>query len=363
MINKNLINSFLETASIESLSGNEKPIASFIKSILTSYNLNIFEDSSKEKTGSDTGNIICKVGTGGDFLLSCHMDTARSTKNMKPIIHEDRITSDGTTVLGVDNRVGVTILLELIKKITNEKIPHKDFTLVFTTCEETTLAGSLNLEVSEEIKRAFVFDSYMSPGKYIAASVGAAGYKVKVIGKAAHSGIAPEKGINALTITAEAISKIKFGKIDNETTSNIGIIRGGTATNVIPDLIELEGEVRSRDTESVKKNVEIIKCVFENACAQFNGKLDFQWYWDFMPFNLCEKSKVVYDLEEAIRRSNLVPEQVLSYGGSDANSYNGRGIEAVNIGIGAQNPHSNSEFIFLEDLDKAFQIALELVKK
>ena len=291
------------------------------------------------------------------------MDTARSTRNLKPIILEDKITSDGSTVLGVDNRVGVTVLLELVKAIINKKLPHKDFTLVFTTCEETTLAGSLNLEVGDNIKRAFVLDSYMRPGKYIAASVGAAVYKIKVIGKAAHSGIEPEKGINALTIAAEAISKIKFGKITADTTSNIGIIRGGTATNVVPDLVELEGEVRSRDINDVKKNVEVIKHVFEEVSAKQNGKMEFEWRWDFMPFNLSEESKVIQDIEEAISKTNLIPERVLSYGGSDANSYNGRGIEAVNIGIGAQNPHSNSEFILLEDLDKAFQIALELVKK
>jgi len=363
MDNKNLVDSFIEIAGIEGLSENEKSVASFIKSVFTSLDLNFFEDGSKEKTGSDTGNIICKFGNGGDFLLSCHMDTARSTKNLKPIILEDKITSDGSTVLGVDNRVGVTVLLELVKAIINEKLQHKDFTLVFTTCEETTLAGSLNVEIGNAIKRAFVFDSYMRPGKYIAASVGAAGYKIKVLGKAAHSGIEPEKGINALTIAAEAISKISLGKISDDTTSNIGIIRGGTATNVVPDLIELEGEVRSREIDCVQKNVEDIKCVFEEVSSKYKGKLEFQWGWDFMPFNLSEDNKVIRDIEEAISKTNLVPERVLSYGGSDANSYNGRGIEAVNIGIGAQNPHSNSEFILLEDLDKAFQIALELVKK
>jgi len=363
MNNQNLINSFIEAARIEGLSGNEKSVASFLKSSFTSLNLNFYEDNSRLKTESNTGNIICKFGNGGDFLLSCHMDTARSTGNMKPIMLEDRITSDGSTVLGVDNRVGVTIFLELAKKIIHEKLPHKDFTLAFTTCEETTLGGSLNLEIDTNIKRAFVFDSYMSPGKYIASSVGAAGFKIKVIGKAAHSGIAPEKGINALTITAEALTKIKFGKIDADTTCNVGIIRGGTATNVVPDLIELEGEVRSKENNSVEKYVEEIKHVFEVVSAKHNGNVEFSWYWDFMPFNLSDNNKVIHDIEEAIGKTNLTPERVLSYGGSDANSYNGRGLEAVNIGIGAQNPHSNSEFILLEDLDKAFQIALELVKK
>jgi tripeptide aminopeptidase len=362
MKNQNLVDSFIKIARIEGLSGKEKPIAFFIKSFLTSLNLNFIEDDSKEKTGSDTGNIICKIGNGGDFLLSCHMDTARSTRDMKPVFLEDRITSDGTTVLGIDNRVGVTVLLELIKKIITEKIPHQDFTVVFTTCEETTLGGSLNLQIDDNIKRAFVFDSYMSPGKYIASSVGAACYKIKVIGKAAHSGIAPEKGINALTITAEAITKVKFGKINSDTTCNIGVISGGTATNVVPDLIELDGEVRSKENEHVQKYVEEIKHVFEEVSAKHNGKVEFSWYWDFMPFNLSDSNKVILEIEEAIKKADLNPERVLSYGGSDANSYNGRGIEAVNIGIGAQNPHANNEFILLDDLDNAFLIALELVK-
>jgi len=363
MNNPQLADIFLKVAGIEGLSGKEKNVASFVKSFLNELNLYVTEDGSSQKTGSNTGNIICKFGNGSDMLLSCHMDTARSTGHLVPVIKSDRITSDGNSVLGVDNRVGVTLLLALAEKIVIERIAHKDFTLAFVTCEETTLAGSENLEIDNNIKKAIVFDSYMRPGKYIAASVGAAGYKIKVLGKAAHSGIDPEKGINALQIAVQAVNKINLGRINDSTTSNIGIINGGTATNVIPDLIEMSGEVRSKNTDEVQKHVEEIKCVFEQTAIAGNGKVEFEWSWDFMPFCLATNSEVIRDVENAIYRAYLKPERVLSYGGSDANSYNGRGIEAVNIGIGAQNPHSNEEFILLEDLDNAFQIALELIKK
>ena len=134
-----LIDMFLEIAKIDALSGNEKPVADFIKSFLSSYHYNFKEDNAAIFTNSNTGNLICKIGNGGDFVLVSHMDTARPTENLKPIIKEDRIVSSGDTVLGVDNRAGVSVLLYTLEKIAKEKIHVKDFTVAFTTCEETTL--------------------------------------------------------------------------------------------------------------------------------------------------------------------------------------------------------------------------------
>ncbi|MDY0083038.1 MAG: M28 family peptidase, partial [Ignavibacteriaceae bacterium] len=155
MNEQRLINLFLEVAKINALSGNEKPIADFIKSFLVKLGYQISEDDSKHQTNSNTGNLICKIGTGGSFVLLSHMDTARPTKDVKPIIHKEKITSSGDTVLGVDNRAGVAALLFTLEKIALEKIPVKDFTVAFTTCEETTLFGSKNLGINGKIKHGF----------------------------------------------------------------------------------------------------------------------------------------------------------------------------------------------------------------
>jgi tripeptide aminopeptidase len=358
-----LINLFLETAKIDALSGNEKPLADYIKSYLTKYNYTITVDNSNHYSNSNTGNLICKIGDGGDFVLTAHMDTARPTTNLKPKILEDKIVSSGDTVLGVDNRAGVTTLLFLLQEIATEKIPVKDFTVAFTTCEETTLFGSKYLGVNGNIKYGFVFDSGYRPGNFIYSACGAMGFKIKVIGKASHSGISPEKGINSLLIASKAICNLPLGRIDEESTMNIGILKGGSAVNVIPEVTELDGEVRSFDVNKVENYFDLTLEVFKKEAGKSDGKIEYNSFWDFKPFTVSESSFVYNETVRALKKVGLNPTPKISLGGSDANSLNEKGIESVNLGIGAQNPHSNDEFIFIEDLVKSVEIALELVKK
>jgi tripeptide aminopeptidase len=358
-----LIDLFLKVASVNALSGNEKPLADFIKSYLSQYGYNLEEDDATQFTKSNTGNIICKVGKGGNFVLTSHMDTARPTAEVEPRILEDRIVSSGDTVLGVDNRAGVTVLLYMLEKIAKEKILVKDFTVAFTTCEETTLFGSKYLGLNGNIKYGFIFDSGYRPGNFINSACGALGFNIKVIGKASHSGIAPEKGINSLLIASKAMSRLPLGKIDEDSTMNIGILKSGSAVNVVPELTEMDGEVRSFNTAKIEKYFAAASEIFQEEAKAGGGKLDVNWFWDFKPYTVPETSFVYKEISRVLRNVGLKPEPKISLGGSDANSLNENGIESVNLGIGAQNPHSNDEFIYIEDLFKSAEIALELVKK
>lgn len=358
-----LIDLFIRIAKIDALSGNEKPLAEFIKSFLAKFNYNISEDDSKLFSGSNTGNLICKIGEGGSFIMTAHLDTARPTLNIKPKILEDKIVSSGDTVLGVDNRAGVTVLLFLLEKIAKEKIPVKDFTVVFTTCEETTLFGSKYLGVNGNIKYGFVFDSGYRPGNFIYSACGAMGFKMKVIGKASHSGISPEKGINSILIASRAINNLPLGRIDDESTMNIGILKGGSAVNVIPEVTELDGEIRSFDLQKVEHYLNVTIAAFRKEADILGGKIEVESFWDFKPYTIPENSFVFKEIVRVMKQVGLNPIPKISLGGSDANSLNEKGIQSVNLGIGAQNPHSNDEFIFIEDLVKSAEIALELVKK
>lgn len=358
-----LIDLFIRIAKIDALSGNEKPLAEFIKSFLSKFNYNISEDDSKLFSGSNTGNLICKIGEGGSFIMTAHLDTARPTLNIKPKILEDKIVSSGDTVLGVDNRAGVTVLLFLLEKIAKEKIPVKDFTVVFTTCEETTLFGSKYLGVNGNIKYGFVFDSGYRPGNFIYSACGAMGFKMKVIGKASHSGISPEKGINSILIASRAINNLPLGRIDDESTMNIGILKGGSAVNVIPEITELDGEIRSFDLQKVEHYLNVTIAAFRKEADILGGKIEVESFWDFKPYTIPENSFVFKEIVRVMKQVGLNPIPKISLGGSDANSLNEKGIQSVNLGIGAQNPHSNDEFIFIEDLVKSAEIALELVKK
>ncbi|MCX7609996.1 MAG: M20/M25/M40 family metallo-hydrolase [Ignavibacterium sp.] len=358
-----LIEIFLQVIRINALSQQEKPLADFIYSFLYDLGYNVRIDDSLKYTNSNTGNVICVVGSGGEFVLTAHMDTARPTENVNPILKKDRITSSGDTVLGVDNREGVAVLLYTLEKIAKEKIPVKDFTVAFTTCEETTLLGSKYLELNGNIKKGFVFDSGYRPGKFIYSACGAIGFNLKIIGKASHSGIEPEKGINALLVASKAITKIPIGRIDDETTINIGILKSGSAVNVVPEITEMIGEVRSFNSNKAENYLKFLVKVFQDEALKVNARVEYEYYWDFKPYVIKENSEVYRDILKAITNVGLVPNPTISLGGSDANSLNENGIQSVNIGIGAQNPHSNDEFVLIEDLIKTAEIALELVKK
>jgi len=358
-----IIEIFLQAACIDALSGNEKPVADFIKTFLAEYQYKITVDNSQHATSSNTGNLICKIGTGGDFLLLAHMDTTRPTKDTKPIVKEDRITSSGDTILGVDNRAGVAVLLYLLERIALEKIPVKDFTVAFTTCEETTLFGSKYLEVDTNIKKGFIFDSGYRPGNFIYSSCGSIAFEIKVKGKASHSGIAPEKGINSLLAAAKAVSRLPLGRIDSETTMNIGNLKSGASVNVVPELTELLGEVRAFDPEKAEFNYNMLIDIFNEEAEKIGADVEENHFWDFEPYVIKESDDVYKETVNAIAKTGLIPVPKVSLGGSDANSLNARGIVSINLGIGAQNPHSNEEFILIEDLVKSSEIALELVKR
>ncbi len=362
-MNSRLIDIFLQAASINALSQNEKPVADFIKNFLSGTPFNISEDESKTLSGSNTGNLIIRMGDGGNFVLLSHMDTARPTLNMRPVFQNGRITSAGDTVLGVDNRLGIAVLLFTLEKIYKEKIAVKDFTVAFTTCEETTLLGSKNLKLGTHINRGFVFDSSFRPGNFINSACGSKGFKIKVKGKASHSGIAPEKGINAIAAAANALYKVKQGRIDDDTTLNIGKISGGSAVNVVPEEVCLEGEVRSFNTSRVTELIDEVKNTFTAEAARLNAETEFESNWEFKPYTVEASNSVFREVTEALKKTGLTPEPRISLGGSDANSLNEAGIFSVNIGIGAQNPHSNDEFVLIEDLIKSSEIAMELVRK
>jgi len=362
-MNSRLIDIFIQVASINALSQNEKPVADFIRSFLADGQFSVIEDNSAVSSGSNTGNIICRMGNGGDFVLLSHMDTARPTVKMRPVFQNGKITSAGDTVLGVDNRLGIAVLLYTMERISKEKIVTKDFTVAFTTCEETTLKGSKNLQLGTQISRGFVFDSSFRPGSFINSACGSKGFKIRIIGRASHSGIAPESGINAIAIAAGALQKIKQGRIDEETTINFGKISGGSAVNVVPEEVILEGEVRSFKNNKVLELVNHIKEIFKGEAEKINGGLEFNAVWDFKPFTVNDGDPVFKEISKVLHNINLKPEPKISLGGSDANSLNELGIPSVNLGIGAQNPHSNDEFVLIEDMYKSAEIALELVKK
>ncbi len=363
MQDRRLIEIFLELTAIDAMSQNERPVADYITAFLTRLGFSPKEDNTREITGSNTGNLICPIGTGGNFALLSHMDTVRPTKDLKHVVTDEKITTSGNTILGGDDRAGITAILYAVEKAVKEKAQLNDFTVAFTVCEETTMLGSLSIQLPDYIKGGIIFDSQYRPGKFIFAACGAKYFNVKIIGKASHAGISPEKGINSIAAASAIISNIKQGRIDDETTVNIGTISGGEATNVISPLTVFDGEVRSFDKAKVDNVLDEIKSTVSRISGEMKAQYVIEDRWDFEPFVLPKTSPVYIKINNAIINAGLEAAPVTSLGGSDANALNARGIEAVNIGIGAQNPHADDEFILIEDLYKASEIASQLIRK
>ncbi|MFC2088036.1 M20/M25/M40 family metallo-hydrolase [Calditrichota bacterium] len=359
-IDPRIIDIFKELISIEGLSGNERHVADYIKNFLKKYNLSIKEDNCKIYSQGNSGNLICKIGNGGNTVFVAHMDTARSTKSVNPVISNDRIESSGDTILGADNRAGIAVILYSVEKAIedNKKIPN--ITLAFTVCEETSLLGSDNIKL-DNINVAYVFDSALRPGNFISQSYGAKSFKIIVNGRASHSGLAPEKGINAIQIAAKAINKLHLGRVNNNTTVNIGKINGGEGINVVPAKTIIEGEVRSLTMDSIETVIQDIEHQFKSVATEIGGEIEVTTRLDFAPYKVSSESEVCKRLTKAIIKVGLKPMPSISAGGSDANSLNRRGIPTINLGIGAQNPHSNNEYILLEDFQKSAEIAAQLI--
>lgn len=360
-IDPRLVELFLEAARIDAVSGRERPMADYLRRVCAALGMSVEEDDAGTNDGGNAGNVVSRAGSGGEIALLAHMDTARPTAGVRPIVHADRITSDGTTVLGVDDRVGIAVLLRAAERVLRGGGGRRDFTLAFTICEETTLAGSRQLRLPPSVRMAVLFDSSRRPGHFIARSYGAKRWTAEVAGRAAHAGLAPEKGISAIVATARAVARLPLGRLDEEATANVGMIGGGSALNVVPERALVEGEIRAIRPSRVEEIEAAFQRTFEEETAALGASLAWTSGWDFEPYNLDPESAVRRRVEDAIRAAGLTPTACVSAGGSDANSLNARGIPAINVGTGAQNPHGDDEFILLEDLAKSTEIALALL--
>jgi tripeptide aminopeptidase len=356
-----LIEIFLEIARIEGVSGNERAVADYLRHALERLGMQVREDDARLATGGNCGNLIARAGHGGDLALMAHMDTARSSGRSKAIVHADRITSDGTTVLGVDDRAGVAMLVRAAEQALVHGRGRRDFTMGFTVCEETSLEGGRSIRFDPAVAMAALFDSSQRPGSFICRSYGCRTLLVTVRGRASHSGIAPERGISAIAVAAKAIAALPLGRIDDETTANVGRIRGGSAINVVPEEAVVEAEVRSLQVARVDDVAAGFRARFEEEAARAGASVEVRSEWDFEPYAVDEGGELYRRVAGAIRAVGLEPVPRVSAGGSDANSLNARGLPAINLGIGAQNPHGNDEFILLEDLGKGAAIASALI--
>ena len=376
MINQERIkNLLLELVQIDSVSREERDVAERIKSYCEELGAEVFIDGAGEAVGGNTGNVIARfpgtIPAAEPIMMSAHMDTVVPGKGVKPIVEGDIIRTDKTTVLGGDDKSGCAVIIETIRCLQEQSIPHAPIDAVFSICEEVGLLGAKHLDMSKvRAEYGIVFDSD-DPGFLFTRGPSANHFEFRIYGLESHAGVAPEYGISAIKIAAEAIDRMKLFRIDDETTANIGVIRGGEATNIITNFVMLKGEARSLDEEKLNKQTEhMVKCL-EDAAAKYEvtvagvttkGRVEAHVNREYYAMDVSDDSRVVKLVIEAAARMGLKVETMASGGGCDANIFNKRGIECANLGTGMRAIHTVKEWLDVKDMYASAEMTLEVMR-
>jgi tripeptide aminopeptidase len=372
MVNRNrILDEFLRLVQIDSPLLHERQIADYLIEKMSGMGLEVYEDGAGKAIGNvcdmQTGNLIaCLKGNipNTPVVLFCaHMDTVEPGRSVKPVIRDNCVYSDGTTILGADDKAGIAAILEAVLVLQEQNIPHGDVEIVFTVAEEGGLKGVKNLEHGRIRSRtAYVLDCDGEAGTIVTRAPAQYKIKASILGKAAHAGISPEEGINAIVVAAKAITRMELGRIDEETTANIGVISGGKATNIIPELVNIEGETRSIDPDKLEKQTDLIISIIEDTAREMGAKVVIEREFLYSNLRLNETDKAVEMAMKAARNLDREPVLVSTGGGSDANILNGFGIPTVNLGIGMCKVHSSEEFISIDNLILNAEYVLEIIR-
>lgn len=361
-----LLNEFLELVQIDSETRFETEVAKVLKQKFTDLGLDVFEDDTKGKTGHGAGNLICTLkGTkeGVDpIYFTSHMDTVVPAKGVKPSIRDGYVVTDGTTILGADDKAGLAVMLETIRALKEQNIPHGTIQFVITVGEESGLVGAKALDPSVlKAKFGYALDSDEKVGNVVVSAPTQAKVKATIYGKTAHAGVAPEKGVSAITIAAKAIAKMPLGRIDKETTANIGRFEGGSATNIVCDRVDILAEARSLKPEKMDAQIQRMKDAFESVAEQMGGKADVKVEVMYPGFKFGEGDHVVEIARKAAAKIGRPCELQKSGGGSDANVFNGFNIPTVNLAVGYEEIHTTNERIPVEELYKLGEMTLAII--
>ncbi|MGD0073435.1 MAG: M20/M25/M40 family metallo-hydrolase [Candidatus Binataceae bacterium] len=366
---------FLELVQIDSISRHERNVALRLKHELEAVGARCQFDRAGEKANGDCGNLVCHLdGTiaGVPPLLLCaRMDTVVPGEGVKPIVEGDVIRTDGTTVLGGDDKSGCAIICEVLHQLRDNRIPHGPLDVVFTICEEIGLLGAKFLDLDLlRAREGLVYDSD-SPGYLFVRAPGAQSLLFKVRGLEAHAGMCPEQGISAIQLAAKAIAGMRLGRIDHETTANLGLITGGRAVNVVPNEVVIKGEARSRDAAKLKGQVEhMIEC-FQQAVApaevtvgdkSYRAELEYSARDEYAAMNVPDDAPIVRKVVQAAERCGRVVKPEAMGGGCDANIFNQRGLVVANLGTGMRAIHTVREWLDVNDMIATAEVSLELVK-
>lgn len=369
-----LAETFRSLAATGSVSRREAALAGDLRRKLEALGAEVFIDDTAPKTGSDTGNLIARLkGTCAvpALLLNAHMDTVQPGEGVSVQFVDGVFTSDGRTILGADDKSAIAVILETLFVLKERGLAHGLLEIVLTVCEETGLAGAKNLDFTQfESPFGYTLDGSDTEGVIVQAP-SANRFEISVIGKDAHAGAHPEKGINAIHLAAKAMAGLTLGRIDQETTCNIGWIEGGLATNIIPPLVTLRGEARSHDEDKLRQVTANIVNTFERVIAAGRGgepqnglpKVETRVERSYSRTRIPEDHLLVDLARRAADRLGRGMRTKISGGGSDANIFFEKGIPLGILGTGMREVHSVREHVRLEDMVRSAELLLKIIQE
>jgi tripeptide aminopeptidase len=351
-----VVGDLLDLLRIDSPTYGEREAAGWLTERLAELGVSARDDGTAEALGGNSGNLIARVPGNRDappLLLNAHMDNVPPCTGVSPVVDGYAIRTDGRTVLGTDDKGGCIALLTALREVVTNDLAHPPLEVVFTAAEEVGLEGAKALDFAALRARwGFVAESG-TLGAITIAAPSAERWEARVHGKAAHSGVCPEQGVNAIRIAAEAIAAMRIGRLDEETTGNVGIISGGEARNIVPPECLVVGEARSHNGGKLAGQMKQVRDCFAAAAAKNGGTVDLQTKRSYNAFRVAPDEWPVVLAQQAARDVGVDPAPRPTGGGSDANVFNENGIRCVVLCTGAHNVHTPDEFIDVRDLLQA----------
>ncbi len=333
-----LVSALMDLIRIDSPTGEEDAMDREVTSRLQALGFRVEHDS--------FNNVIAKLdGAGEPVILSAHLDTVEPGRGIRPQLDGDLLRSDGTTILGGDCKAGVAIVLEALTSVQESGAAHRPVEVVFTRAEEGGLVGAHHLDFDRiSAKRGVVFDGEGQVNRLTVAAPSQNVVKAEIRGRASHAGVEPEKGISALVIAGHILTRLPLGRIDAETTANIGYLEGGLKRNIIPERAFLDGEIRSRSREKLEHYTGEFRQVFDQVAAMYpEARLSLDITNSYQTYRVDAEHPTVAMLAQALAGLGLEPQLEGSGGGSDANVFFEHGIAALPVGIGVRSFHTKEE--------------------
>ena len=363
-----VVDLFLELCSLPSPSGGERAVADRVTAYLTELGLEWDEDDAAGQLDGDTGNVYCRIsptnGTGGTPVFLCaHTDTVPPEAAIDPVVGDDGVVRNAAgTILGSDNKAAVVAMLEAVRRVLEEGREHAGVELLFTPQEEVSLRGADAFDHTRLVATTgYVYDQGAPIGEIVLGSPHARLLDFRFHGRAAHAGMYPEDGRSAIAAASRAIADFRLGRIDEETSANVGVITGGTARNVVPEWCSFTAEVRSHDEA---KAVALAREMLESAAfaaSLADCEVESEVRPSFRGYRFREADEPVRLAAAALERCGYTPSYALSGGGADANVFNARGLECLNLANGMMEIHTPDEHIAVADLEGMVDVTLALI--